>query len=81
MTKLISILIMISALSLAQSEKLDKIELGSGKIILGKVEKIKNNSVEFMENKSNVLYEFKKSHNYRRCCRGGHDRSKAAPQG
>lgn len=61
MTRLILILILISALCLAQSEKLDKIELGSGKIMLGKVEKIKINSVEFTENKSNVLYEFKKS--------------------
>jgi hypothetical protein len=52
---------LISALCLAQSERLDKIELGSGKIMLGKVEKIKSNSVEFMENHSNDLYEFKKS--------------------
>jgi len=61
MTRLISILILISALCLAQTERMDKIELGSGKIMLGKVEKIKSNSVEFMENHSNVLYEFKKS--------------------
>jgi len=46
---------------LAQTEKLDKIELGSGKIMLGKVEKIKSNSVEFIENHTNDLYEFKKS--------------------
>lgn len=58
---ILSIIILISTLCLAQTERLDKIELGNGKIMLGKVEKIKNTSVEFTEYSSRILYEFKKS--------------------
>lgn len=58
---ILSILIFLSTICLAQVKKLDMIELRSGKIMVGKVEKIKSESVEFTEYTTTVLYEFKKS--------------------
>jgi len=58
---LILLVLIITSLCLAQTEKLDKIELINGKIMVGKVEKVKSEFVEFKEYSSRVLYEFKKS--------------------
>jgi len=61
MKKLLLLVVMFSFTQLfAQTESLDKLELKDGKIILGKVIKIKTTLVEFKENETSLLYEYEK---------------------
>lgn len=49
----------------AQDQALDKMELRNGQVIMGKVEKIKTDAVEFKESETGLIYESaKKDINY-----------------
>ena len=54
------LVLLIAVMSYAQDKVLDKIELKSEKIYLGKVEKIKTDIVEFRESETDLIYEIAK---------------------
>jgi|WetSurMetagenome_2_1015567.scaffolds.fasta_scaffold21568_5 hypothetical protein len=61
MKKLISFFILsFAVICYAQTEDLDKMELKDGKVIIGKVEVIKTDVVDFRESENNLLYETSK---------------------
>lgn len=61
MKKLISFFILsFAVICYAQTEDLDKMELKDGKVIMGKVEVIKTDVVDFRESENNLLYETSK---------------------
>lgn len=61
MKKLISFFILsFAVICYAQTEDLDKMELKDGKVIMGKVEVIKTDVVDFRESETNLLYETSK---------------------
>lgn len=61
MKPLLILFVLISAsLSLAQTEKLDKLELRDGTVHLGNVVKIKTLIVEFKNTGNGLLYEYEK---------------------
>jgi hypothetical protein len=58
MKKLIYFLFLLSAIaSFAQTENQDKMELRNGQIIMGKVEKVKTDMVDFKEAETDLIYE------------------------
>lgn len=57
---LIFLVLIITSLCLAQTEKLDKLELRDGTVFLGKVVKIKTQIVEFKTTGNDLLYEHEK---------------------
>jgi hypothetical protein len=58
MKKLIPLFILFCVvISYAQTENLDKMELRNGQVIVGKVEKIKTETVEFKESETGLIYE------------------------
>jgi len=58
-------ILLFAMISFAQTEDLDKMELKDGKVIMGKVEIIKTDVVDFRESETNLLYETsKKDINY-----------------
>jgi len=62
MKKLVAFFIVIFAIIChAQTEDLDKMELKDGTVIIGKVEKIKTDVVEFKESETALIYESNKA--------------------
>ena len=62
MKKLIPLFILLLALTgYAQTDSLDKMELKDGTLLMGKVEKIKTDVVEFKENETGLIYENNKA--------------------
>ena len=63
MTKIFIAIIFLGyiAIAFSQTNNLDKIELKNGKILLGKVEIVKVDVVEFIEKETGIKYEFEKS--------------------
>jgi hypothetical protein len=62
MNKLLAVFILfIAVTSYAQTDSLDKMELKDGNIIIGKVEKIKTDVVEFKESETGLIYESNKA--------------------
>jgi len=58
MKKLIPLFVLLLAvLCNAQTEDLDKMELRNGQVIMGKVEKIKTDMVDFKESETGLIYE------------------------
>lgn len=58
MKKLIPFFVLLFAvISYAQTEDLDKMELRDGQVIMGKVEKIKTEVVDFKESETGLIYE------------------------
>jgi len=58
MKKLITLFVLfIAVICYAQTEDLDKMELRNGQVIMGKVEKIKSDMVDFKESETDLVYE------------------------
>ena len=60
MKSLLILFLISTSLCLAQTEKLDKLELRDGTVHLGNVVKIKTHIVEFKNSGNGLLYEFEK---------------------
>ena len=58
MKKLIPLFVLLLVIiCFAQTEVLDKMELRNGQVIMGKVEKIKTDMVDFKESETGLIYE------------------------
>jgi len=57
MKKIIPIFFLLFTIIIYSQEVLDKMELRNGQVILGKVEKIKTDMVDFKETETDLIYE------------------------